>query len=998
MTVPSVSAAEYTFGSLGGEPIISAQSAIKAFAEKAGQGWSMSRFAGKANLFRTSLGFDYGSGCVLMARNRLNLLSTSEPLTLVLGSGNSGESVDLEGIYIRRAERIAPGASQSDDALYLVELVDSRYALNRKRVNKRYNCRVPRSTADGYITETLNSGVPWTWEEIIRDLWGSCDASIIGAYEKRPADFDLSDLASTPENLRYEGVSAWSALNDVVARVGCAVVHDNISVVNFYLIRLGKLGNSGVGGVECDPPMWNQGGSDSLCGASYSAGPTDRGQYTVDTSGDCPVFTPDLDGGGDPITGGDSLVADDEILWGNITLPEYVVVWFPTEYGASQITDELRGLGKWYPVAVKVSDGTILPNNSIAADWYENPSGTAGRDDGRMIRPDFNPNSEIFRYETMTARFLSVAETEPANNSDCLVRAKEIARDLYRCLFDFAPMHTTYAGVKFWAGDGNQYIPGKSISEVVWSDLGGGIRTDIYRRLPRLMPESVPIIQQPGAGEPCLFVALSDWDRVSSDGSEYCTGSRDGYVGRAARLELQADWRENNFFNTKNYKRIDGEAFCVWAPAETACVGNLFRIKCGQTFWAKWNNGRWEAISSGRRLEDGSLETCECTRFGFAIWKIGYSSGTPIWELDENRCSGCYTATEGRPTIPTDYKFSPTELNSDWLSEPDADPADFDPLTSDYSSDFRYVTCCNVPDVYDPPCDLTCCYTVSGLPTLRCDGTSSATRSRHMGHTAPCAWSSDDPGNQIFNDVGEGSGNCDNTWTFIAGEGVTMSTSTVVVRWVITWRTSEGGPLHDQPEAYGRIITAVYSLSAMPDCVSSLTASLTNVFTSGDSLPGDCKTCNLTDGYFEGLIPSTLSVTTTSCSTTSTSSSSTSSSTTPSTTSTSSTTTLSSTSSTTNSTTSSSTTGSTGSTTNSTTGSSTTGSSTSSTTAACTGNCNYIGHGTGAGSPTGFYWSFSGSGCSESCGPCFSGDVAALAEFIGRWPATYDDFVSVACT
>lgn len=490
--------------------------------------------------------------------------------------------------------------------------------------------------------------------------------------------------------------------------------------------------------------------------------------------------------------------------------------------------------------------------------------------------------------------------------------------------------------------------------------------------------------------EPQLFIALSDFDKISSDGAEYCAGSADGYVGRAAHLELEESWRENYFYNTKNYRRIDGEAVCMWSPAETACTGDIFRIKCGQVFWAKFNNGRWEAISSGRRQEDGALNACACTRFGFAIWKVGYSGGgSPIWVLDENRCSGCYSATEGRPTIPTDYKFAPTTLNSDWLQTPAAAASAFDPLTTSYTDKFRYVTCCNTPDVYDPPCNLTCCYSVSGIPTPRCDGDTPGTHSRHLGHTAPCAWASDDAGSQIFRLISESNGTCSNQQNFTVGEGLTMTTSTLVLKWVI----SGTGLL-----SFGRVVTAVYSLSPVADCVSTLTATLTNIFTTGDSLPNDCKSCNLSDGYFSGLIPSTLTVSPTTCgTTTSTTGSSTTGSTTTGSSTTGSSTTGSTTSSTTSSTTGSTTTSSSTTASSTTNTSTTTGSttSTSSTTAACTGSCVYTSWAVGSGSPTGWYWLLASSTCSMGCG-C-PPDDAAEAAAIGRWPVDGSDNATISC-
>lgn len=497
----------------------------------------------------------------------------------------------------------------------------------------------------------------------------------------------------------------------------------------------------------------------------------------------------------------------------------------------------------------------------------------------------------------------------------------------------------------------------------------------------------------PANDQPILMRALENFSSISG-GTDYCVGSADALVGKCVELLHDPNLVQNYYVNQLAYQRFEGAAVCVWSPAESRCDSTV-KIQCGQIIWVMWNQqaGRYEAISAG--LPTDTLADCACVKFGYSLWKIGYNeSDEPIWELDQNHCSGCYPSTERTPTIPPDFRFLETTLNDDWLTEPSADPAIFDPLTTSYDENFRMVVCCGVPDEPPPPpCDLECCYSVSGIPNVVCDGESPGTHSRHLGHTAPCAWASDDPGSQIDLDVTNDEGTCENTWTFQAGEGVTMSTSTLVVKWVATWRTQFGGPLGDTVETYGRIITAAYSLSAPPDCVSTLTANLTNTWATGDSLPGDCKTCGLTDAYFAGLVPSSLTVSPTSCTTTTTTTTST---TTPSTTSTTSSTTTPSTTSTTSTTTSTSTSTSTTSTTTET--STTTGTSStttvSSTTTGTTGSTTTAS--TTAGPCTGFvtwkwltdaipvHWGVHGGGCAPPC-------EAPYPSFDGTYPGQETD-------
>ena len=458
--MPTPQPAELSYANLGGQPIISAVSAMMAFDEN---GWDDSAWAGKANSYHCPVGEEVGTGWVLMFRNRLNELSTSAPLTLTFGQGGSDESIEIHGLYIRSAQRVSPGQSQSNDAVYLVELVDTRYQLNRKSINKRYNCRPLRDTSDTYVTATKNSGTPWTWPQVITDLWNAND-TLIGSIGTLP---DLTDVTSTPENLRYEGTSAWAALNDVCRRCGCQVILDNAFVNNFYVVRLGVISG------DDDPSMFGDGGTDVTktgVEATISSGPTTR-----------------------PAGGGDGLVTDEEILQGDAILPRYVTVWFPTEYGASQISDELTGFGKWFPIKLDGTDDVDDMPGGVACEFHDSTG-----DSNRIPRPTFN-TAEAMRYELMTARFLTAASSTPTNDTELRDRAREIAYDLYRTLHDLSYAHLRFMGIRF-GDDANVVIPGKCISSVTWGDFGGGFTTDLWRQRPYLLPESPPAAFQPGGG------------------------------------------------------------------------------------------------------------------------------------------------------------------------------------------------------------------------------------------------------------------------------------------------------------------------------------------------------------------------------------------------------------------------------------------------------------------------------------------------------------------
>jgi len=462
--MPTTPSSGYSFASLGGQPLVSSMSALTEFDK---HGWDSSMFAGKANSFISGVGEVPGRGWVLMPRVNLNELNTSEPHMLEFGIGESDNSIQLSGVYIRSARRISPGKSHGDEAIYLLDLVDTRYYLRRKKCNRHFNCLTPGETSGDYVTETTNAGVPWTWTQVLTELWDEVETAfptLIGSIGTVP---DITDMTSKPENLRYEGVSAWEALNDACRRCGCAVVYDNVYADNFYIVRLGRIGSEAV------PQFHSQGGTNvtkaGVTTVFISAGDTTR-----------------------PLNGDDGLFIDEEVLQGDSMMPQKIVVMFPTCYGSSQMADELTSqYGKWYPCEVDGSNSTFLPSTD-QCEFYDSGS-------GRIPRPTFCPGSERIVYDLARARFSAVGDTDPANKTALQTRAKEIARDIYRTLVDCAGSHVAYAGIHF-DDDSNPTIPGKTVSEVSWGDFGTGFRTDISREPPMLLPTSPPQIDLPSAG------------------------------------------------------------------------------------------------------------------------------------------------------------------------------------------------------------------------------------------------------------------------------------------------------------------------------------------------------------------------------------------------------------------------------------------------------------------------------------------------------------------
>lgn len=461
--------------------------------------------------------------------------------------------------------------------------------------------------------------------------------------------------------------------------------------------------------------------------------------------------------------------------------------------------------------------------------------------------------------------------------------------------------------------------------------------------------------------EPQLFIALEAFSRQSGSATN-CRGSHDAWVGRAAKLEYDSDRTQNTEISRQAYNRIDGEAHCVWMPAETDCgVGAAdFNIRCGQYFWGIWNgqSGRYEAVSPLHRTEDSDIGTvnCPCKWFGYATWKVVVTDSVAAWVLDENRCSGCYTDDiESRPDFDggmIDHRFETTTLNPDWLQEPSPSAATYAP-GGDYDENFRYVTCCGTTpdDPPDPPCDpLTCCYTVPvWLPRCETATVTSQTIMRYTGCSASGSgyWRS---GSYELLNYTESEDCCVEhpEYSPIAYLSITLNSVSLTptsltydlsVRWGVYRDPSD--PMSYCRQDHIGYVSAVYSIASQPTCsndpVATRVAVYRNIGAGTEFIQCTDDTCGLTIEDIVGLFPSSVTVTRIACDETTTTSTSTSTTSTTSTTT--STTTVSSTTGTTSSTTSSTTTEST-TTGSTTTGSTTTGSTT--TQAPCTDSfCTY---------------------------------------------------------
>lgn len=168
-------------------------------------GWPMG-WAGLANGISCPRGRRHGEAHFIVSNEVKAALTLTAPLDITC-THEDGTQTWL-GYYAIRTEAIAKDKARPP---HWITLADRRWILERAAVNKRYNLR--RSKTD-YVPSSLNAGDPWTWAEILEDLWGMLP-SAAGAF---PA-LDVTP-ASLPENLVLDGKNVWRTINQILTSLG----------------------------------------------------------------------------------------------------------------------------------------------------------------------------------------------------------------------------------------------------------------------------------------------------------------------------------------------------------------------------------------------------------------------------------------------------------------------------------------------------------------------------------------------------------------------------------------------------------------------------------------------------------------------------------------------------------------------------------------------------------------------------------------------------------
>ena len=191
---------------------------------------------GKANSITCPVGSEPGSAWVLVPAATMDSLDADSLHDLTWVDGDT--STTWQNYVIVRAWRV--GIDGAGRQPYVVELQDKRRLLKMSALDASYNVRMPAPKArdpakpeSEYYTDTLNSGALWTWQGVLNDMWSKLPAAIAGAAPSLPYS-----PSGRPEELRYFGYSAWSAITELLAAIGCAIAYDPIGDA-FEVVRVG---------------------------------------------------------------------------------------------------------------------------------------------------------------------------------------------------------------------------------------------------------------------------------------------------------------------------------------------------------------------------------------------------------------------------------------------------------------------------------------------------------------------------------------------------------------------------------------------------------------------------------------------------------------------------------------------------------------------------------------------------------------------------------------
>lgn len=175
-------------------------------------------------------GMEAGRVWVLMRRKDVDSMGVAGEHSVTIGYNNRSQR--FEGLTVSRSPQcVFFVGNNHPDSVYLVEFADRRHMLLNAffgaPINRQYNVIAPDGpypisgnnpspTGRDYYSESVKDGDPYTWQQMLDDIWGYC---IPSPGDPPELPFEPNGY---PENFRFIGVSAWEAYNEVLRRLSCA--------------------------------------------------------------------------------------------------------------------------------------------------------------------------------------------------------------------------------------------------------------------------------------------------------------------------------------------------------------------------------------------------------------------------------------------------------------------------------------------------------------------------------------------------------------------------------------------------------------------------------------------------------------------------------------------------------------------------------------------------------------------------------------------------------
>ncbi len=177
----------------------------------------------RANSYYNMAGRWPDVGWLLLDRASYNLINPYATNLQLIIQDFANPPIKLTNLTVVQARCVTRGLPTDPAAIYLVQVTNVEGVLYNPwfqlPVTAQYNILAPAYSgpAPDYYSNTTNSGTPWTWDDMVGDLWAQA-GGLLGTYPHLP-----TAPTGTPENFIFSGVPLWEAISGVLDYLGLSV-------------------------------------------------------------------------------------------------------------------------------------------------------------------------------------------------------------------------------------------------------------------------------------------------------------------------------------------------------------------------------------------------------------------------------------------------------------------------------------------------------------------------------------------------------------------------------------------------------------------------------------------------------------------------------------------------------------------------------------------------------------------------------------------------------